>query len=294
MKYPLSGILLVALLPIAFVATAQDIRSRWAGAPVVVDGSPSEWPQPFTLFNSATKLEYAIANDTANIYICVKIADEQTGMRVFRGGMHVWFDTKGKKKEGVGLSFPLKASEAGGEMPRPQGEGQTPVPGEGHTFKKHDFNEIKARIALHQVNMKVMGLFGVADQLMPLKNGYGVSAAFAWDSLNTLTIEYKIPVALVLRHYLSAADTNTAIGLGLVEDAVETNHGPRDGDPAGWGNSGAMRGGMNGNGQGAMGAGSGMGAGGGMPRGGGNYNMSNFATGQEQKLWTRILLAYRR
>src|ERR1700677_695213 len=87
---------------------AQEVRSLWYSTPVKIDGDPSEWPQPFRCYDGETKLQFAAANATANIYVCLKITDEAAQLRLFDGGLELWLDRKGKKKETTGIMFPLK------------------------------------------------------------------------------------------------------------------------------------------------------------------------------------------
>ncbi|MDB5282305.1 MAG: hypothetical protein JWO06_1380, partial [Bacteroidota bacterium] len=44
-----------------FFAEAQEIHCLRLNTPVVLDGDPSEWPQPFRYYDGATKLQFAMA-----------------------------------------------------------------------------------------------------------------------------------------------------------------------------------------------------------------------------------------
>jgi len=300
MKTRFKIIVLLSILCPALLA-AQDVHSRWVNAPIVIDGNPSEWPQPFRYYDGDTKLQFAVANDSNNIYLCFKVTDEPTEMRIFRAGMNIWVDPRGKRKQAVGINFPMKpTASAASDMPRQQVQDVAGVPGQ--TYGKRDFKQMKAKIIAHQQTLKVTGFAGIPDQLVPLINQYGVNVAFGWDSLDILCIEYQIPIAQTLNHKLTPADTIKPIGLGFVENAMEGGEHKQEGGE-GRGGGGGMggngmgggMGGMGGGGMGGMGGGGGMGhGGGGMGRGGGggggagSYSSAN----QEQKLWIKCKLAY--
>ena len=151
---------------------------------------------------------------------------------------------------------------------------------------------------LQQTTMGIKGFAGVPDQIVPLKNSYGIEVAFGWDSLNILTIEYKIPLSLILGHHLAPTDTIKHMQLGFVENAMdvpkkESSEGSEnDASSSGrGGNSGMGGSGMGGMGGGGMGGrGGGMGGGRG---GGGQHSMQDVnPMAQEQKLWLKIFLTY--
>ncbi len=237
---------------------AQSLHSVTPAMPVKIDGDPMEWPQPFRYYDGNTKLQFAIENDTANIYLCFKITDEPTQLRLFNGGMAVWIDPKGKKKETAGIMFPLKHERIA------SGSGQkhkTQVEAEDPSVQRSDILRLKQHALLQQTTIHLKGFTGVPEQELPLKNDYGINVGFNWDSLNILSIEYKIPVKLLLGHNLLLADTLKPIGLGFLENALEVptrtvqDESAQGGDMGG--NSGMGNNTMGGrnNGMGGMGGG---------------------------------------
>ncbi len=212
--------LLVALLTLSIHSIAQDIRSLKLNTDVTIDGNCDEWPQPFNFYNGETKLQYRIANDTSNIYICFKVTDQQAQMKMMRAGINVWIDPKGKKKESTGIHFPMKQDRsATGETAMPPSEQSAQIPGQA--LPKHDFRNFKARAASKQITMKVQGFAGVPGEVIGIKNSTGILAAFSWDTLDILCIEYQIPIALALQHPFTATDTIKPLGIGFVVNALE-------------------------------------------------------------------------
>ncbi len=279
---------------------AQVIHCLWQPKPVSIDGLPNEWPEIFNYYDGNTKLQFAFGSDTGNLYVCLKITDDATQMRLFNGGLGVWIDPKGKRKETMGVSFPLKGDRAPGtgEGGKHKRQSET-IEEQDPRAQKSDALRLKQHAFLTQNTLRVKGFPGVPEQVLPLKNEFGIDVAFNWDSLNILTLEYKFPLSLVLGHSFAAIDTSKPISVAFIEPALEmpklTSGENEDNSitgPSNGQNSGMNRGmnngmgGMN-NGMGGMNGRSGMGGGGGM----GHSGMPQVdPSKQEQKLWSKVIL----
>jgi hypothetical protein len=207
------------LLAFSTFSNSQDVRSLKLSNAVIIDGNCDEWPQPFNFYNGETKLQYRIANDTSNIYICFKVTDQQAQMKMMRAGINVWIDPKGKKKESIGIRFPMKQDRSASESAMPPSEERAQIPGQA--LPKHDFRNFKLRAQAEQITMKLQGFAGVPDEIIGIKKSTGIQAAFNWDTLDILCIEYQIPIFMVLQRPFTAADTVKPLGLGFVVNALE-------------------------------------------------------------------------
>ncbi len=296
----IKSVLIIMAIAVTYSLKSQDIHSLSLGA-VSVNGNPDEWPQPFRYYEGTTKLQFAFANNTGSLYVCIKVTDAQTQLRLFNSGLNICIDPKGKKKETVVLSFPVKpegdAGEGGGgQKHRHQGQNEG---GPDQSLQKTDLLRLKHHARSQQLTLRVKGFTGLPEQVLPLENTYHISAAFDWDSLDILTIEYKLPFALVLGHALMATDTIKPIGVGFIEPAPEAVHTSSGGVPEGdlgAGDVSRSNTGMNQNGMGGMnngmgGGGMGRGMGGGGNRGGGHFQDTNPAS-QEQKVWSKVFLKW--
>lgn len=67
----------------------------------------SETTEPLRFYDSKSKLQYQVANDYKNLYICLKATDQQSQMKIIRAGMTVGLDTLGKKSPQVEVLFPF-------------------------------------------------------------------------------------------------------------------------------------------------------------------------------------------
>lgn len=289
------ALLFITSLLSSFSLQAQTIHSLWMKPSAVVDGDPSEWPQPFRYYDGATKLQFAIGNDTGNIYVCIKITDDITQMRLFRGSLNVWIDPKGKKKETVCISFPTKQETNPEEGPGKHHEHNNMS--DDPSVSRSNVLRLKQHAFLQQISLRIKGFTGVPDQVLALKNNYGINVGFNWDSLNILSIEYKFPISLVMGHSLSASDTLKPISIGFVEPAENIKTTSAEGESAidmsqsQPGNQAGRYNNMNG-GMGGMGGGmngrNGMGGGG--NRGGNMSSVNNNPAAQEQKVWSKVVL----
>lgn len=194
MKYIL--VMTLGLLAVSSVY-AQTSESSWPATPVTIDGNASEWPSSFRFFLSAA-IQFDLCNDSSNLYICVKSADAEAQSRFLRGGLTIWLDETAKKKQKTSLVFP------------------TPL-----DYIPQDQAEYRATVKEAETKIKVSGIAGVAEDMIPLQNKSGIEIAWAWDSNNALHIEYKIPLAIIYRHPVTSSDLQHPISLGLVSGAVD-------------------------------------------------------------------------
>lgn len=281
----------LALSLFTTVATAQEIHSVWQPKPVAIDGDASEWPETFRYYDGNTMLQFAIANDSANFYICLKANDMQTQRAMLRSGLAIWIDPKGKKKETSGLVFPMRK-----EMNLPMQE-------QGPGSPRRNRTNMKQQVLLTQNTMMIYGMAGIGREEVTLKNTYGIEAALSWDTFDIMVLEYKIPAKAVFQHSIAPADTLKLISLGLVIPAEQLQPGERrnpngddaDQDPnaGGMGNGGLMRnsavGGdinrdpTNMNNNGLSQSGGSMGMNGPPP--------NNMYVAQDQKVWLKLRLA---
>ncbi|MFN8300131.1 MAG: hypothetical protein U0T75_13595 [Chitinophagales bacterium] len=284
---------------------AQELNSWWAEKGIQVDGYAWDWPAQFRYYDGATQIQFSIANDTGAVYVCLKLNEEAAQLRFFRGGFNMWFDPKGKKSETCGIGFPLKHSRKAGEGKKKGAENdnqaETPRP---------DITHLRLFIAQQQTTLESIRLNGIPNQILALKNEYGVEAAFAWDSLNSLCVEYRIPVRSVLQHAMQVGDTSKPLGFGMVVGAVEMGEHKEKSDDndsnTGWSNNGGMGGGVmnsgnpyNNNGMyGNNGMNNGLGApAGGYNNGYGSYNGGStgfIPMAQEQRIWSKLKLTWQR
>ena len=74
---------------------------------IVIDGKTDEWGNKGFYFDNSTGLLYCVSNDSSNLFLCIKTADEPVIRRIFTGGLQMWIDTEGKKSKRTGILYPM-------------------------------------------------------------------------------------------------------------------------------------------------------------------------------------------
>ena len=65
----------------------------------LLDGNTAEWPTEKFLVDKATKIRYAVDNDSQMLFLALSIPDKMTQQTIMQKGMNLFIDVKGKKKK---------------------------------------------------------------------------------------------------------------------------------------------------------------------------------------------------
>jgi hypothetical protein len=254
---------------------AQDALSVWRDSTITIDGKSKDWPSFLRFYISGAKAQFDFCNDSSYLYICIKASDMNAQARLLHAGIDIWFDPTGKKKTKTGIAFPQKLERAPGDQPHKVRASSDPSSG---PTEKSVASRLREHVIFAQTSIKVIGMIGVTEQAIPMQNKYGIDIAYDWDSLNILSIEYKIPLSLILQHPVQASDQEHPLGLGIVvgaEHVARTESSP----PTPSAGQNGQRGGMNQGGRGG--------------NGGLQNNLANdrFSSDtEEQKVWLKVHL----
>ncbi len=273
-------------------ASAASITGKTDTLPVqhVHDGIANEWlPGQFST-DEETSIRYAIDNDANDLYIALIIPNTSTQIKMMRLGMNLFFDLKGKKKEGRGIGFPVKPEGetaggggfgGGGFGGRGSGQetnddadrGDAAATGQTRERKGPDMKRMRMMMATHLMSMHLFG-FGEGDPVdQGLERESSAQIAFSWDSSDVWHIEYKIP--LTLFGDPSGLDQHL-ISVGFKLNGVEQPASPTGGSGGGFGG-----------GRGGGGGFGGRGGPGGRGGGGGASQVDFQKMMKEQSFWTK-------
>ncbi len=261
MKSIASKILIIALLANPMLSKAgnpQKEKKTDKGSPafykanIKVDGNASEWESALFYYDSDVKIVYALANDSAALYICLKVLGEEQQMMILHNGLEVWIDPSGKKNKVAGIMCPLNSPRLGNQRSMLK-------PGEKPDQQKMILQSI--------LLVKEMTLTGFKEEIDGTRhmdyNVTGIKIALSLDSTGVLVYEAKIPFSVFKNDIRSAK----SISLGCIIPAMDMPPMSGDGMPGGNGSEGGRNGGGRSGGGGMPG---GNMQGGGMPGGGGN------------------------
>jgi len=276
------AIVLSLFTVLSSAAYAQDALSVWRDSTITIDGKSKDWQSFLRFYISGAKAQFDFCNDSSYLYICIKASDMNAQARLLHAGIDIWFDPTGKKKTKTGISFPQKLERAPGDQPHKVRASSDPSSG---PTEKSVASRLREHVIFAQTSIKVIGMIGVTEQAIPMQNKYGIDIAYDWDSLNILSIEYKIPLTLILQHPVQASDLDHPMGLGIVVGAEQIQHessAPMPSSAQGGQRGGGMNGGAGGRG------GNGGRSGGGVQNNLANDRFSN--DGEQQKVWLKIHL----
>ncbi len=200
-------VLLFFTLLSAYSFSQTTAQSKRVTTSVTVDGNAKEWQNPFGLYESKTKLMFAIANNDSNLYLCFQCPDPVNQDKIMQAGMQVSIIRKGKNKLNASIEFPLKKTEKGENNEETYSGQQRTIP------------EIKADFLLNNFTMLTSG-FATQNNVFNIKENPGIQVAINWDNINTLVYEIAIPLKELFGNGFTAADLGSELMLGVEIFAV--------------------------------------------------------------------------
>ena len=225
---------------------------------VIVNGNSQEWESTLFGFNENARVNYAVVNDSAALYVCVRVADEPQQMKALTNGMEIRFNSKGKKKAEANLQFPI-----------------------GMKMNQALRRDRKTTHLMYLLQMQDMDLAGFREGIngfQKIKSGKsGITVALNWDSANVMVYEVRIPFQSFATDVRNAEPLSVGIVIkGAIKPKQGEGNGPTEGNP------GDMQGGRDQNRPGSMPQG-GMGMDGETHSMGGNMKMY-----EDDEIWKYI------
>ena len=155
----------------------------------LLDGNITEWPQEKFAVDKATKIRYAVDNDSQMLFLALNIPDKTAQQIIMQKGMSLFIDVKGKKKENHGVEFPL---------------GIENVSNVG--------------------NMKVFGFANTDAVIQNVKTEGSINIAIDWDSSYALNIEYNVPLKMLESSVTELNNKKISIGWKLKDNEVTSDN----------------------------------------------------------------------
>lgn len=212
----LCGLLLTA------PATAQDDASKaiWPVQTPAIDGLINDWPTPFNLYDGATGVLFAIANDSTNLYLCVSAADEYKVAKMIQYGWEIALSCKDKnRKVNAEIGFPtLQQSD------------NNPNAG----FRQS--NNINTQISLYRAQFATVKATGFRTQngILNTTSASGIKIQTGTDSIQGLVYEIAIPLAELMDPKFITLNEQFTLSISVI--GVQLKAVPADN--SGWDNTG--------------------------------------------------------
>ncbi len=252
MKNLTVSILFMSILAIGCSPKTYD-SLEWQGTDVGIDGIINDWSNPLRFYDYKSKINYSISNDQKNIFLCIKISDRPTQMKILRAGMEFKIDTLGKNGFPISFMYPLPNQNKAKHQRNTDNESDI------KTSDKQDHSQITKRYLLEAKDAQLRGFkpeLGTSISL--LENTSGIQAAIHIDNGGIMCYEALIPFETFYKKSLSPTDSNLVFNYEIKINAL-----PAPSMSSG----GAYNGGGNAVGMGSRG----------MQGGGGNFNSSAYS-----------------
>jgi hypothetical protein len=206
-------LIVVALSVLSYSFSDKSfIKNLWQETAIKVDGNCADWNQSFR-YDNKSKFLYNISNDDKNLYICLKVMEEKNQLTILRYGLTFWFDTTGKKKERIGVGYPLELDM---KKKANQENFMEPRPGE-----KIDMKAMKKKMVEEQKEIELTGFkipsYSENSIITGLKNKMKIEVGIGFDSVDAMVYEMLIPLSILYKNPTAMlADTNRTLGLMMI------------------------------------------------------------------------------
>ena len=201
----------IILLIFSIKTSSQNFLSRpiWAIQPIEINGHADEWEKPLNFYENKTKLMFGLANDTTNLYICIRVPEESNQIKISRAGLVVNITSKGKEKKTVAVAYPLGS---GGPMLL-----DNAIDDEGHA----NFFYFKNEFLMQNLTMRVVG-FPKGNGVVPIMDTMNnVTASINWDSSRIMEYELKIPLEIVIGMHFKSWNFEKELVLEVAINGME-------------------------------------------------------------------------
>jgi len=152
---------------------------EWA-ASIVVDGKLDDWGDSLRYDHATQQFHYEIRNDAAHAYVAMRVRDKDRQMQIFAQGLAFMVNTKGKRRDGPTVYFPVADRLAFRSIMSADNDDRP------DDMRKGALAAIRA--------IYVMRFNDVLDGQISLENTYGIHAQATLDTTDALCVEMVVPL----------------------------------------------------------------------------------------------------
>lgn len=184
------------------------LQNQWSAgdSTIVVDGSLVDWSGSLHQPNNYTDIEFDIANDAKDLFVCVRIPDKSIQRRIMGLGLSVYIDTLAKKRDKIGIGYPLPLTQEQIETISFQAQK------DGIKIDNHALDEAYAKICQE---FELIGFVEEdATERIRVSNlaSKEIKTAMGFDHVGAMICEMKIPL---MQLYNRQVGYNETISLGI-------------------------------------------------------------------------------
>ncbi len=233
--------LFAACRPQQLITIASPIQN----SRLTVDGKLEAWQMDsLRTIGSLPQVRYWIQTDSQFLYVCLRSTGQEAQMLLIQNGMSVWVDTTTRRRNLMGLRYPLPSSAA--DLQAMQARG-----GNSRSLE-----------SVYTEEMQEFDIVGFSPEPLRATNtaSPNFKAATGFDELGELILEYRIPLSSIFQTKSLQGGETFALGIRINEAAKSSEDddnnqanpmgGGMGGNTMGGGGMGGnpMNGGMGGNG----------------------------------------------
>jgi len=201
--------------------TQNISQNKWyaADSSIVLDGALDEWERPLKEPSNYTNIQYNVGNDAKNLYICVRIPDKDIQRRVMGLGLSIFVDTLAKRRDKIGIGFPLALTEE--QIQTISFQAQKEGSGlDGRAFDQYYAKSCQEFELLGFVEEDV-------DEKIRVSNlaSKDLKTVLGFDPIGAMICEYKIPLDIL---FDGTIEYDEVLSIGIRVNPPEAN---ADNDP---------------------------------------------------------------
>lgn len=202
-------------------STKNISQNKWysSDSSIVIDGVLDDWTQQLQQPSNFTNIQYAVGNDAENLYLCVRIPDPGIQNRIMALGMSVYIDTLAKKRDKIGIGYPLALTPEQVETISFQAQKGGP---------KIDDREFNKAYAANCQEFELIGFVAEDDKEKIRASNLAskdLKTATGFDHIDAMICEFKIPFYQLFKNKITY---NEIITLSIRVNNPEAN---ADDDP---------------------------------------------------------------
>ncbi len=190
---------------ICFGVSAQKLpdvqqASLYAPAAVKTDGKLDEWDGQLQAYNKGTEIYYTIANNKDYLYLTVQATDVQIIKKIIVGGLAFTINTGGNRKAQSAAVITFPAYLKGENYPFITLEIAPEIKKDNLNYTTRWDSLINTSNSKLKSGYKFIGISGlkdVTDEMIPVYNNEGISAAAMLNDKLYYNFELAIPLKLL-------------------------------------------------------------------------------------------------
>jgi hypothetical protein len=180
---------------------------------LVIDGKINDWKLPLPLFDQESKINYEVSNDAENLYVCMKLVDQQSQFKFLQNGFKLELGSSSTKGKKCLIEFPL----ADNIQPTFNSNSDIGNP----LAMEQKIRMLKANSIKSKVMMRLKGFVNLPEGDVSLAAKTGVNVAINFIEDDILIYEAAVPLKNIIGRPVIAADSVAVFSMVFILNGKE-------------------------------------------------------------------------